>query len=301
MTIAPVVLFVYRRPIHTEVVISSLLKNKLAKKTDLIIYSDAAKEIEHEMGVNSVREFIKKISGFNSISIIYRDFNYGLCKSIVRGVSEQLQINREVIVLEDDLVVSQNFLEYMNFFLNLYQDDEAVMSIHGYVYPSITPYPNTFFIKGADCWGWGTWRRAWKHYIDDPELLLREIKKNKLESKFDMDNSYPFTKMLKECVLGKNDSWAIRWYASSFLRNGLTLYPSKTLVDNIGFDGSGTHGGMLDKECIPLEKFSFVREKIEIVESDLGKKLMQKSMRATYGLSFYQKLKRFLKRCLSIL
>ena len=296
--LAPVILFVYKRVFHTTAVISSLLKNEQAENTDLIIYSDGSKNVEDESDIKLVRDYIESIAGFKSITIVYRDKNYGLSKSIILGVTEQLQINKKVIVLEDDLVVSPNFLEYMNYFLNLYQDDEAVMSIHGYVYPSMSPYPNTFFIKGADCWGWGTWRRAWEHYINDPVLLLTDIKKNKLERKFDMDNSYPFTNLLKECVLGKNDSWAIRWYASTFLRNGLTLYPSKTLVDNIGFDGSGTHGGKMKKEYVSFEKFLFLREKIKIVESELGKKIMQKNLRAIYGLSLYQKFKKLLKRIL---
>lgn len=295
VSLAPVLLFVYRRVFHTTAVISSLLRNEQAEYTDLIIYSDGSKSTEDAIDINLVRGYIESIAGFKSVTIIYREKNYGLSKSIVLGVTEQLQINKKVIVLEDDLVVSPNFLDYMNYFLNLYEDDEEVMSIHGYVYPTKSPYPNTFFIKGSDCWGWGTWQRAWKYYINDPVILLREIKKNKLERKFDMNNSYPFTKMLKDCALSKNDSWAIRWYASAFLKNGLTLYPSKTLVDNIGFDGSGTHSGVLKTETISLEKFIFLKKRIDIVESELGSKLMQKNLRAIYGLNLFQKFKRSLK------
>jgi hypothetical protein len=119
-----------------------------------------------------------------------------------------------------------------------------VASIHGYQYPICFPktFAQTFFLKGADCWGWGTWKRAWKFLEKDSKKLYFKIKNNKkLIKDFNIENSYNFLKMLKYQTEGKIDSWAIRWYASTFLANMFTLYPKKSYVENIGFNNNGTH------------------------------------------------------------
>ncbi len=241
MKFAPVALFVYKRLEHLQKVVFSLQKNELSSNSDLIIFSDGSKNNEDASRVLAVREYLKSISGFKSIGIIERESNIGLANSIIQGVSEVLNSYDRVIVMEDDLVVSPFFLNFMNDSLTLYENEEKVGSIHGYVYPIKQLLPETFFIKGADCWGWGTWKRAWQHFESDGEKLLKGIKERKAEKEFDLDNSYPYLRMLKDQIKGKNDSWAIRWHASLFLKEILTLYPGKSFVQNIGLDDSGTH------------------------------------------------------------
>ena len=147
-----------------------------------------------------------------------------------------------MIVLEDDLVTSTHFLQYMNDGLNIYSNDERVASIHGYVYP-IDGLPETFFMRGADCWGWATWKDRWAMFEPDGVKLLGELTRQNLTKRFDLNGSYGFTQMLVDQITGKNNSWAVRWHASIFLQNKYTLYPGKSLVMNIGNDGSGTHCG----------------------------------------------------------
>ena len=153
---APIALFVYNRPGHTQQTVEALLKNELAMESDLFIFSDAAKSSEIEVKVNAVREFIKSISGFRSLTIIERESNLGLANSIIDGVTNLCNEYGQVIVLEDDLVTSPFFLKYMNDGLNYYRDEEQVISIHGYIYPFDAKLPETFFLRGADCWGWAT-------------------------------------------------------------------------------------------------------------------------------------------------
>jgi hypothetical protein len=148
-----------------------------------------------------------------------------------------------VIVVEDDLVTSPYFLKYMNDGLELYKSVEEVASIHGYIYPVQADLPETFFLKGADCWGWATWKRAWQGFNPDGAALLRALETRHLTTEFDFNGSTGYTQMLKDQIAGKNNSWAIRWYASAFLNNQLTLYPGTSLVQNIGHDGSGEHCG----------------------------------------------------------
>ena len=208
----------------------------------LIIFSDAAKDVRSQNSVEEVRSYLKTIRGFTKIEIIERTNNFGLAKSIISGVTYVVNKYGRVIVLEDDLVTSPYFLIYMNKALDIYKNDDMVASIHGYIYPVKKALPETFFLRGADCWGWATWKRAWDHFEQDGKKLLDEIQKQDIEKEFDLDGSYPYTAMLEKQVSGKNNSWAIRWYASAFLKNMLTLYPGISLVNNIGHDKTGVHG-----------------------------------------------------------
>ena len=239
--ITSIVVFVYKRLWHTQQTIESLLKNSLSGESNLFIYSDAAKSDKSENLVREVRKYIKTIKGFKSIQIIEREKNLGLAGSIVSGVNEIIDKYGKVIVLEDDMIVSPYFLQYMNDALTFYEKEDEVISIHAYVYPVKNKLPETFFIKGADCWGWGTWKRGWEFFEDDTEKLLEEIKKRNLGNEFDFNSSINNIRMLKDQIRGRIDSWAIKWYASAFLKNKLTLYPGRSLVKNIGSGGTHTH------------------------------------------------------------
>jgi hypothetical protein len=239
--LAPIVLFVYNRPAHVEKTIVALQGNHLASESDLIIYSDAPKKDEDIPHVEKVRTFIKSVAGFRSVNIIERPRNLGLSRNIIDGVTEIVSTYGKIIVLEDDLVTSPYFLKFMNDGLSVYQDHHEVVSIHGYVYPVSGKLPDTFFLRGADCWGWATWKHGWDNFESDGKYLLSEIKNKSLEKEFNFNDSYPYLQMLHSQVEGKTDSWAIRWHASAFLREKFTLYPGKSLVQNIGVDDSGTH------------------------------------------------------------
>lgn len=241
MNFAPVALFVYNRPQHTRQTVEALLANAESAQTPLYIFSDAPKNAAANKEVTEVRSMLRNITGFKSVTIIERENNLGLANSIIAGVSHICAEHGRVIVLEDDLVTSPYFLKFMNEGLEKYQDEHQVISIHGYIYPVEQVLPETFFLKGADCWGWSTWKRGWDLFDPDGKKLLAELKRRKLTRQFDFDGSYPYIKMLKNQITGKNDSWAIRWYASAFLADKLTLYPGRSLVHNTGIDGSGTH------------------------------------------------------------
>jgi len=265
--VAPIALFTYNRPWHTRQTVKALQENELANESDLFIYSDGPqKGFGHADKVREVRDYIGTVDGFKSVTIIERTENCGLSSSIITGVTEILNRSERVIVLEDDIVTSPHFLRYMNEALELYMNEEMVISIHGYVYPTLKKLPETFFLKGADCWGWATWKRGWDLFVADGAKLLKELKARNLEKRFDFNGTYDYTKMLKEQIAGKNDSWAVRWYASALLNNRLTLYPGRSLVLNIGTDDSGTHGGKTDVfhagiscepisiECLPAQE-----------------------------------------------
>lgn len=248
---APIILFAYNRPIHTKNTIEALKKNLLASESELYIFSDAPKNAEAAPLVAEVREYLATIEGFAAVHIITREKNFGLGKNIIDGVTNIIGQKGKVIVLEDDLITAPWFLQYMNEGLTIYQDDPSVISIHGYLYPVKGEMPQTFFIKNADCLGWGTWTRGWDLFQTDGQKLLDRIQATNAAHEFDFDGAYPYTRMLQEQIAGINSSWAIRWYATAFLHNMYTLYPGKSLVYHAGNDGSGVNTGfdsILDTE-----------------------------------------------------
>ena len=280
MKCAPITLFVYKRPWHTRQTVEALQRNDLAADSDLIIYSDAPKEPEASQGVREVREYILTISGFRSVTIIKRDENFGLARSIISGVAEVVNRFGSIIVLEDDLVTSPWFLRFMNEALGLYRNDEKVASIHGYLYPVAKKLTEPFFIRGADCWGWGTWQRAWSCFDHDGAGLLRELNSRGLAKLFDFGGTYPYTEMLEDQVRGSNDSWAIRWNASAFLNGMLTFYPPVSLVQNIGLDSSGTHCTKEDHHETILASAPIAVTRIQLTENRRAVRLFRKYFRS---------------------
>ncbi|MFO1525292.1 MAG: glycosyltransferase [Turneriella sp.] len=240
---APIAIIAYNRPNHLEKTIRALLANREAATSELFVFSDAPKNDDQSEAVNKVRKYLRHISGFKAIHIVERVENYGLARSVIAAVNEVLQSHDRVIVLEDDLVTSRFFLKYMNTALDLYANDHSVASIHGFFYDLKKTLPDTFFLRGADCLGWGTWKRAWQFLESDGALLLRKIKEQKLEFAFNLDNSYDYVAMLENQIAGKTSSWAIRWHASTFLRNMVTLNPGVSHIKHLGNDGSGTNFG----------------------------------------------------------
>jgi hypothetical protein len=244
MAAAPIALFVYNRPEHTRQTLEALSKNEMIRESVLYIFSDGPKTGHNQLQLQQileVRNLIREITWCKELRIVTREKNMGLAASIIQGVTEILDLFQKIIVLEDDLVTSPFFLQFMNQSLDFYEKDERVISVSGYIYP-IKGLPSSFFIKGADCWGWATWKRGWDLLERDGQMLLDQVKERKMEAAFNYNGSYPFTGMLSDQIEGKNNSWAILWYASAFLKNKLTLYPGQSLVHNVGLDGSGTHG-----------------------------------------------------------
>jgi hypothetical protein len=241
MNLAPIVLFVYNRPWHTRQTVEALQKNHLASESELFIYSDAPKNENAVDKVREVREYIKNITGFKKVTVIKREKNWGLADSIIDGVTKIVNEYGKIIVLEDDLVTSPYFLRFMNEALEFYKDEEKVMHISGYDYPiNQDDLQDTFFIKPTTCWGWATWDRSWKFYKKDVDFYIQKFDK-KMIYDFNLNNAYKYFNQIIQNKKGKINTWAIFWYATVYLQNGLSLHPKESYVRNIGFDEEGTH------------------------------------------------------------
>ena len=192
MSLAPIVLFVYNRPWHTQQTVEALKKNELAEQSELFIYCDEAKDESRRNSVDEVRRYIEKIDGFKKLTVTKRNKNWGLADSIIDGVTTIVNKYGKIIVLEDDLVTSPYFLRYMNDALEFYKDKNKVMHISGYVFPiENNDLEDTYFIKPASCWGWSTWDRAWGKFKKDSEYFIK-IFDNKMIKDFNLNNSYNF-------------------------------------------------------------------------------------------------------------
>ncbi len=294
MNLAPIVLFVYNRLDITQQTVEALSNNVYAAESDLIIFSDGPKNNVDERKVTGVRNYVKNITGFKTVTISYRDNNLGLANSITAGVTEIVNKYGKIIVLEDDLITSHYFLKFMNEGLNKFEDNEEVASINGYILP-ITGLPEIFFLKYADCLGWATWQRAWRLFERDVCKLLVNIRNRKSLGEFNFGFTYPYFDMLRGQAIGQNDSWAVKWYASVFVNNRVSLFPGKSLVFHNGKGLTATNAGNLDWLDVKLSNDPIDIVKIPISENVVVRKRVEEFNRSVqtkiwYKLIIYQLL-----------
>jgi hypothetical protein len=281
---APIILFAFNRPEHTHRTLSALKQNYLADSSLLFIYIDGPKADftkEQIQRINAVKKVVKEEQWCSEVKIIESKANKGLAVSIIEGVTEVVNKFGTVIVLEDDLVSDKWFLKFMNDALTIYENENEVVCVTGYIYPVDKLLPNNFLLKGTDCWGWATWKRGWGIFENDGNKLLTELETRNLTFDFDFYNSYPFVQMLKDQVAKKNNSWSILWCASAYLKNKYTLYPGHSLIHNIGFDGSGIHSGISTGFDVKLLDKELKVEKLDIEENKEAKKIIAEYFRKT--------------------
>ncbi len=260
----PVALFTYKRPEHTEATLRALGQNTLASATDLVIYCDGPKREEDRPSVEAVRRLVHQVSGFASVRIIERECNIGLANSITSGVTDILQTHESIIVIEDDLVTSPHFLEYMNAALIHYKNDPKAFSIGAYNFPIKTmPIPSDYswdtYASFRCCsWGWATWTDRWKRVDWGMGYYSAFMRDQAAQEAFNRGGP-DMTGLLKLQHEGRIDSWAIRFCYAHHTNRMHCIYPIKTLVQNIGLDNSGSHCGVdprreherLDEKWVP--------------------------------------------------
>jgi hypothetical protein len=302
-TLAPIILFVYSRPEHTRKTLENLRLNDLSGQSELFIYSDgppANASASMIKDIQEVRMILKEKSWCGKVHICEYEFNNGLPNIILKIIENTLDKYGKIIVIEDDLVLSKGFLKYMNAALDLYADKPEVMHISGYMFPTEKALDETFFLTLTTCWGWGTWKRAWKFFNPSAKELQDKIISRKRMKQFDMDGQYAYSVILKRCADGIKNHWDLRWYASVFLMGGLCLHPRMSLVRNIGHDRTGVNCGESD-----LLSNQAITENIQVSEIPLtisvaGKKSVfayYKSIRPQH-MEIPPKLKDFFKKTL---
>lgn len=256
--LAHIAVFAYNRPDHLARTLGALAQNDLALESRVTVFCDGPREPggreaktifgesrEDETGrsLEEVRAVARGADGFRSVEVVERPTNLGLAQSLITGISDTLREHESIIVLEDDLTTVPYFLRFMNEGLERYREEARVISVCGYRFPVEGSLPDAFFLPGAFCWGWGTWRDRWALYEKDSREALRKVVERDLIYDFDFKGSDPLTKILHLSLFPENrvDSWALRWMATACLKRKISLYPGLSLVRNEGFDHTGRH------------------------------------------------------------
>lgn len=297
--LAPIALFVYNRPEHTRRTLKFLQANLLAEESRLFIYADAAKTIDDEENVKEVSDLITKVEGFKSVKIIRQKQNLGLAQSIINGVTELVNEYGKVIVFEDDLLSSPYTLQYFNEALTQYQNEDKVMHISAYMYPLAfaDDLPETFLYRAVHSWGWATWKSSWSYFNPDIDDLMKQFDAQKI-NQFSIEGKMNFWNQMKGFKAGKNNSWAIRWYASVFLNQGLSLNPSKSFINNIGHDGTGIHSNVESTYSVNIHQ-NAVKYFPDLIEENQKAYQMVKNFLAKRKGNILQRLIRFIKKKLN--
>lgn len=278
--LAPIVIFVYNREEELIKTVESLKLNYLAEESELYIFSDGPKRNTDEVKIQRVQEYILTIEKFKKINIIKHNVNKGLANSIIDGVTEIIEKHGKVIVLEDDLITSPNFLEFMNHALLFYEHDPGVLSVSGYTLDlkSLSNSKDYYFGYRASSWGWGTWKEQWEKIDWTVSDYEKFITNRSLRKQFNRGGS-DMSKMLQRQQEGKNDSWAIRFCYHQFKHDLKTVFPTTSKVQSIGFSKEATHTVGTKRFITPLDEGSkrvFKFEKFEQMDDQLVKEFQNK-------------------------
>ena len=257
MTIlSPIILFAYKRPNELKKVIEALENNYLASESELYIFVDGPRRKEDNVKVEAVRKLCDEIKGFKKITKIYYEINQGCANSIINGISSVLKNHESVIVIEDDIVTSVNFLTYSNQCIDFYRQNKSVFSISGFSLPFefSKDYPYDAFSFPRSCsWGWATWADRW-FSIDWEVSDFKDFMQDSEAQKNFCFGGSDLVKMLNDYMKGSIDAWDIRFSYSQFKQNGFTIYPVVSKVENIGFDTDATHTNVYNRYKTRLDK-----------------------------------------------
>lgn len=302
MTLAPIALFAFRRPEHLRKTIEALKICPEFSASPVYVYCDGPRTATDRISVTAVRNVARAmLDGFH-VTMVESAENRGLANSIISGVGDLCEKHGRVIVVEDDLLVSPGFLAYMNVALRQFAGNEQVMQVAGHAFLADRPGQrsrNAFFLPFVSSWGWATWQRAWAHFDKCAAGWERLMVDPAMRARFDLDGAYAYTGLLKKQMEGSIDSWAIRWYWSVFRANGLVLYPPESMVTNIGFDGSGSHGRWKSKAWRHVDSSAAIRpvlpQIIQVNEEEfaLARKAIRGSLLARVASSAKQRMDRW--------
>ena len=252
---APIVLFAYKRPVELEATLQALQANYLASQSDLYIFVDAPRKPEDAAKVSQVHRLLDGVSGFRSIHRDYAETNIGCADSIIRGVSIVLEKHPAAIIVEDDLITSPNFLDFMNQGLVQYAESKRVYSVAGYTFPFPKPanyQSDAYFIPRHSPWGWATWSDRWQS-IDWAMTDYPAFEQDKRQQRAFMQGGSDLVGMLRSQMEGRADAWDIRFCYNRFKANGLSVYPTVSKVENIGFGKEATHTNIFNRYKTQLD------------------------------------------------
>jgi glycosyltransferase involved in cell wall biosynthesis len=292
MNMAPIALFCYNRLDHLKATIESLKENKEAAISSLYIFVDGPKDQADAIKVDQVKQYLATVEGFAAIIIRQSTANKGLAPSIIAGVSEVLKQHQRVVVMEDDLLCTTDFLSYINAALDFYESNSKIGSLSGYLYPISIPahYSHEVLVMHrASSLGWATWRNRWEG-VDWEVATFKDFLNDKEAQKRLVTDGLDLLPMLIKQRRGLISSWAIRWTYHHFISHQWCLYPVVSKIQHIGSDSSGTNVSTTSKYDVVLS------DKAISFTSDLQTDpFILRNLRSHQGPSWIRKLINYYK------
>ena len=298
--LAPIVLFVYNRPEHTKQTIEGLLSNPEAKDSELFVFSDGPKSNAKEgdlQKINQVRSYIQSIKGFKKVYIEESETNRGLANSTIYGCTKIINKYGSMIMMEDDDIPSPYFLSYVNRCLVYYKDDKRIWCVSGYVDNGIIPpvenSVDLFLVNRPSSWGFGTWKRCWDKIIWDIDILKGLFAHKEIVKGYNKWGGIDSSAIMFSLLEGKSSSWSIRYNFAAYLTDSKTILPNKSLIENTGCDGTGTHCGKKNLHLKYFERDVIIPENIMFDEK------RNKQLWNSFKPTIEMQLRGFVKKLLS--
>ena len=267
---APVALFIYKRPQHARQMISTLQRCFGFPESPIFVFADGPAHHRDLSAVQHTRALAHSLLGDRAV-FLERETNIGLDRSVIAGVTQLCDRFGRVVVVEDDLVVSPLFLQFLNRGLRRYEDEPRVMQVSGHMFdvPQIRQQNEAIFLPMTTSWGWATWKRAWDQFDPLADGWRARLADDQVRRRFDLDGHFAYSTMLARQMRQEVGAWDIRWYYTVFEHDGLSLFPPRTLVINAGLDGSGTHDRLaLPARQAPLDTAAAFDLPAQVSESD---------------------------------
>lgn len=239
----PVLFLVFNRLDTTKQVFEAIRK---AQPPRLYVASDGARtnrEGEAEK-VQGVREYIvNNIDWDCEVKTLFREKNLGCRIAVSTAIDWFFDNEEQGIILEDDCLPHPTFFRYCQDLLKHYKDDERIMAISGdnFQFGKKRGEYSYYFSCYNHCWGWASWRRAWKLYDHDMKNWDNLHEGDWLLNLGNKNFQKYWKRIFAVAYSQKIDSWAYRWTFSCWIQNGLTILPNVNLISNIGFNQDGTH------------------------------------------------------------
>ncbi|PSU31973.1 glycosyltransferase family 2 protein [Photobacterium phosphoreum] len=252
MEYAPIIIGTYSRIEHLKRCVESLKKNRLAKKTILIIGIDYPIKDSHKLDNDSIKEYCKDIIGFEKVIIKEWDCNLGARENFAKLRDIAFEFSETVIITEDDNVFHPGFLEYMNTNLSNYEDDNRIFAICGYNYPVTYSEEDgneidQLVLKSYSAWGVGVWKNKYKQ-VDFSSQAYVDILKSPLKI-YDVNKNVGDHILLHYLdAISNNKVYGDTWISLHIYKNNqFCIFPMISLVKNIGNDGTGLNCGIDEK------------------------------------------------------
>ncbi len=239
----PVVLIIFKRPETTQQVFEAI---RQAQPKKLFVVADGPRpdrEGEAEKCALT-RAIIDQVDWNCEVLTNYSEINLGCGNRVPSGLDWVFEQVEEAIILEDDCVPHPTFFRFCEELLERYRFDDRVFSIsaQNFAKEYMESGSSYHFSRYPHCWGWATWRRAWKNF--DLEIKNWEIIKQKRLLELILQDALAvktWKKVFQKAHEDHRNFWSFQWTLSCWLQRGLSIHPNVHLVTNIGFGAEGTN------------------------------------------------------------